>query len=100
MIKGPDCGENRYEFHTNVIQFYLEAGCTLLIKPRNIVLAKVRLEWTLDEFYSAGGTTLFIDRVGSVLGIPPWTIKIVSVFEGSTEIRANFASEWPEDEEV
>ena len=40
---------------------------------------------------------MFIDRVGSVLGIPPWTIKIVSVLPGSTEIKANVAAEFPDD---
>ena len=42
---------------------------------------------------------MFIDRVASVLGIHPSTIKIVSVLEGSVEIKLNFHAEFPENEE-
>jgi hypothetical protein len=43
----------------------------------------VRLEWTFAEFYAGGGTTKFIDRLASSLGIHGSEIKIVSVYEGS-----------------
>ena len=100
MVDGSTgCGQNRYVAIENTLQFYLSPGCLVKVEPRNIVLAKVRLEWSLDEFYGAGGTTMFIDRVGSVLGIHPSTIKIVSVLEGSVEIKLNVHAEFPEDEE-
>jgi hypothetical protein len=41
------------------------------------------MEWTLDAFFAAGGTTSFMDRVAASLGIHASTIKIVSVYEGS-----------------
>jgi hypothetical protein len=50
-------------------------------------MASVRLEWTVTDFYSSGGTTLFIDRISSVLGVHPSTIKIVSVLSGSVIIQ-------------
>jgi len=43
----------------------------------------VRLEWTFAEFYMDGGTTRFIDRLASSLGIHGSEIKMVSVYEGS-----------------
>jgi hypothetical protein len=45
------------------------------------------MEWTLDAFFSNGGTTSFMDRVASGLGIHASTIKIVSVYEGSLVVN-------------
>ena len=47
----------------------------------------VRMEWTMDEFFSNGGTTKFIDRVAGSLGIHASTIKVVSVYEGSVVLN-------------
>jgi uncharacterized beta-barrel protein YwiB (DUF1934 family) len=45
------------------------------------------MEWSMDEFFSNGGTTQFIDRVAGSLGIHASTIKIVSVYEGSVVLN-------------
>jgi hypothetical protein len=45
------------------------------------------MEWTMNEFFSNGGTTKFIDRVAGSLGIHASTIKIVSVYEGSVVLN-------------
>lgn len=45
------------------------------------------MEWTFKEFFSAGGTTSFMDRVAGSLGIHASTIKIVSVYEGSLVVN-------------
>jgi hypothetical protein len=47
------------------------------------------MEWTLESFYSSGGTTLLIDRIAGSLGIHASTIKIVSVYEGSLIVDYN-----------
>ena len=54
----------------------------------------VRMEWSLDAFFSNGGTTTFADRVASSLGIHASDIKIVSVYEGSLVV--NYAVTVPE----
>jgi DNA segregation ATPase FtsK/SpoIIIE-like protein len=41
------------------------------------------MEWTLEAFFSNGGTTQFVDRLTASLGIHASTVKIVSVYEGS-----------------
>lgn len=41
----------------------------------------------MDEFFSNGGTTKFIDRVAGSLGIHASTIKVVSVYEGSVVLN-------------
>jgi len=45
------------------------------------------MEWTMDAFFSNGGTTSFMDRVAGSLGIHASTIKIVSVYEGSLVVN-------------
>jgi hypothetical protein len=81
------CGENRYLAVVNILEFMIKPGCQITIKPRDVIMASVRLEWTVTDFYSNGGTTLFIDRISSVLGVHPSTIKIVSVLSGSVIIQ-------------
>ena len=46
-------------------------------------MTKVRLEWTLKEFYADGGVTRFVDRLAASLGISANRIKTVTVYEGS-----------------
>lgn len=40
----------------------------------------------MAEFYSAGGTTSFTDRVAGALGIHASQIKIVAVYKGSVVV--------------
>jgi len=55
----------------------------------------VRMEWSLDEFFSNGGTASFADRVSGSLGIHASDIKIVSVFEGSLTVNYDVLAEDP-----
>jgi len=49
------------------------------------------MEWTMDAFFSNGGTTSFMDNVAGSLGIHASTIKIVSVYEGSLVVNYEIA---------
>lgn len=82
-IKRTRCGENRYIGVDNVLEFYLTAGCQLMIKPLDSIRTAVRLDWTMDAFYADGGTTKFVDRLAASLGIHASTIKVVAVYQGS-----------------
>lgn len=66
---------------------YITANCTFEIEPRDAIQTAVRLEWTLDQFYSDGGTTKFVDRLAATLGIHPGSIKVVGVYEGSLILK-------------
>lgn len=44
------------------------------------------MNWTMAEFFSDGGTTRFVDRLATSLGIPSYRIKVVSVYEGSVVV--------------
>ena len=49
-------------------------------------MTKVRMNWTLAEFYADGGTTRFVDRMAASLGIPSYRIKTLAVYSGSVVV--------------
>lgn len=53
------CGENRYVGVKNFLEFIITPGCEVTIKPRDAIMCNVRMEWTMNEFYDAGGVTAF-----------------------------------------
>lgn len=53
------------------------------------------MEWSLDEFFSKGGTSTFADKVAGSLGIHASDIKVVSVFEGSLTINYDVVADDP-----
>ena len=77
---GGVCGENRYMGVVNILEFYIKSGCELRVEPIDSIYASVRMNWTLDGFYSHSGTTAFVDRLAASLGIHASNIKIVSVY--------------------
>jgi len=92
-IKRTSCGENRYLAVQNILEFYLKRDCTITIQPRNAIMTKVRMEWTVEDFYAKGGTTTFVDRIAASLGIHASTIKVVGVYEGSLIVDYNIFSD-------
>jgi len=93
------CGENRFVGGVdNYLEFILEAGCTIKVKPVDSIAANVRMDWTLDQFYDQGGQTAFADRVAGVLGIHASRVKVVNVYKGSVVVDFNVEAE-PEPEE-
>lgn len=54
------------------------------------------MEWTLDAFFSNGGTTAFVDRITASLGIHASEVKVVSVYEGSLVV--NYEVMTPDDD--
>jgi len=96
-IQQTHCGENRYLGVKNILEFYITSGCTLQIVPKDSIQTLVRMEWTVSEFFDAGGTTQFVDRLAGSLGIHASTIKVVSVYEGSLVVNYEMTVEEPED---
>ena len=86
-IKRSRCGENRYIGVENILEFYITAGCNLMVKSLDSIRTAVRLQWTMNEFYADGGTTKFVDRLAASLGIHASTIKVVAVYTGSVIVE-------------
>ena len=97
-VTGSFCGEWRYEGVINRLQFYITPGCTLYVYPRDAIMLGIRMEFTLDEFFDAGGVVTFTDRMAATLGIHAADIKVVQVYEGSTVVEFQVFSD-PEDED-
>ena len=85
-IKKTKCGENVYYKPTYIYEFYLTYGCTIKFAGLDYVEAMVRLQISYNDFFSQIGTSKFIDKFASVLGITQDTIRIVSIYEGSTVV--------------
>lgn len=80
------CGENRYLGVSKTLEFIITAGCELEVNYVDGIVSNVRMEWTIDEFYGAGGVTSFIDRVSAALGIHASQMKVVAVYTGSVVV--------------
>lgn len=81
------CGENRYVAVKNYLEFFITGECEMEIAPRDAIMTKVRMEWTMEEFFTNGGTTAFIDRLCASLGIHASTVKVVGVNAGSVLVN-------------
>lgn len=92
LTKGT-CGENRYLPVENTLQFWIEPGCMLTVVPLDVIRARIRMQWTLEEFYADGGSTAFVDRLAGSLGIHSSTIKVVTVYEGSVVVEFEIIAE-------
>jgi len=86
-IRKTTCGENRYVGIKNFMEFYITSGCEVTIFPKKAVMGNVRMEQTITDFYSSGGTSKFADRVASALGIHMSRVKVVAVYEGSVVVE-------------
>ena len=87
------CGENRFVGVENYLEFYITSACMIRIEPRDAIMTRVRMEWSLDEFYANGGVTRFVDRMAASLGISAHRIKTVAVYEGSTVVDTQIVPE-------
>jgi hypothetical protein len=82
------CGENRFvSGSANFLEFYITPDCTITIAPRDAIRGLVRMEWTMDEFWAEGGTSKFIDKVSTALGIDAHRIYTIQVYEGSVVVE-------------
>lgn len=86
-LEGTYCGENKYLPVANHLQFTITHGCELSVVPRNTIKASIRMQWTLTEFYAAGGSTYFVDRMAATLGIHEANLKVARVYEGSVIVE-------------
>ena len=86
ITKMKGCGENRFVGIENYLEFYITPGCDIEIDPKDSIMTKVRMDWSLSEFYAEGGTTRFVDRLAASLGIAANRIKTVAIYEGSVVV--------------
>jgi len=92
-LEGNYCGENKYIPVDNHLQFSITHGCELQVVPRDTIKASIRMQWTLTEFFAAGGSTYFVDRLAASLGIHEANLKVARVYEGSVIVEFEIREE-------
>lgn len=92
------CGDNRFVGVENFLEFYLEPGCVISIEPKEAIQTKVRMDWSIADFYSNGGVVSFTDKLASTLGIASFRVKIVAVYTGTNNRRLRSRRLQQEDE--
>lgn len=80
-----ECGANIYDADRRTIQFVLtnHESCKLRVRTVNSVKVSIRMDSTIEDFYSNDGEALFIDKIAAFLHIDPSRIRIVNVLKGS-----------------
>jgi len=75
---GSRCGENRYDDVENVLQFWIEPNCTLMLSvyPRDAIMLAVRLDMPINELYEYSHGE-FTEIISDVLEYEPADIKAV-----------------------
>jgi len=77
----------------NYLEFHINRYCMINIEPKDQILTRIRLDWTLDEFYADGGSTKFVDRLSGTLGIHAADLKVVAVYKGSVNVMVSYQAE-------
>ena len=84
-----ECGANIYNPDQSTIEFVLlnREDCKLKVRTINSVKVSVRMDSTIEDFYSNDGEALFVDKIASFLNIDPSRIRIVNVLKGSVIVN-------------
>jgi len=77
-------GTNRWLHEDRMMQFIIRPGDIVELLKVDCIQVSIRMNMTTDEFFATNGQTEFVDRLASVLGIPPYRIRVASIRSGST----------------
>lgn len=70
-----------------MLEFTLQGkDCVLKLETTDSIQLSFRLQSTVQEFYSTGGTDKFVRNLASALGINTSRIRILGVYEGSVVV--------------
>ena len=100
-ISNSTCGSNKFFYENYTIHFVVTGAkdCLVRVSLTNSIQLTARFEMDINDFYSIGGETLFIDRMCAILDIEDTSrLKIVGIYQGSVEVKA-YIEEQADDEE-
>jgi hypothetical protein len=80
------CGDSKWTPVENILEFVVtnEKDCDLLLKQVNSLQMSIRLDITVEDFYSKGTGNQLIYNIAAILGIPIEQIRITGVGRGSS----------------
>ena len=83
------CGANIYDFQNSTITFVLKSQPKCILKVRTIdsVRLNLKLNVTVEDFYSNDAQTTFIDKISTFLGIDMSNIRIAVVGTSSNSVN-------------
>ena len=84
-----ECGANIYDPDQRTIQFVItnNQDCKLKVRTVNSVKVSLRMDSTIEDFYSNDGEALFVDKIAAFLNIDASRIRIVNVLKGSVIVN-------------
>ena len=85
------CGSNKFFYDNYTIHFIVTGAsdCIVRVQMTNSIQLTARFNMDINDFYSIGGETLFIDRVCAMLNIVDTSrLKIVGIYNGSVTVVA------------
>ncbi len=87
-LLGDECGENRWDPVQSYLEFTMQGGgeCVLELETMDSIQLSFRLQSTVSDFYSTGGTDKFVRNLASAIGINTSRIRILGVYEGSVVV--------------
>ena len=96
------CGDSRWTSVENTLDFYLtnDENCILTFKTVNSIRISLRLNMSVEDFYSKGSSNQLIYNIAAVLGIPPELIRITGILKGSAIVKTQILEEIPHLEEI
>jgi hypothetical protein len=92
------CGSNKWTPVQNLLEFYItnSPDCMLLLNTVNSIQLSLRMDISVEDFYSKNGNTQLIYNIAASLGIPPDQIRITSVMKGSTIVLTHILQKKPQ----
>ena len=87
------CGSNYFFYKNYTIQFVVtgDPSCLVRISLTNSIQLTLRFAMDINAFWNTNGPTRLVDRVCALFGIADQsTVKIASIYTGSTEVTLLF----------
>jgi len=83
------CGASKWTPVQNTLEFYItnSPNCEIFLNSVNSIQLSLRLNLTVEEFYSKDSANSLVYNIAAVLGIPPEQIRITGVRKGSAIIE-------------
>ena len=85
------CGDNLWNIQENILELFIngdEDFCAIRAEQVNALMLSLRVECTVEEFFSGNMQNRFMDGIAAVLLIPIHRIRIVGIYEGSTIVKS------------
>jgi hypothetical protein len=91
------CGSSKWTPVKNTLEFFVskDPNCILLLKPGNSVQVSIRMDISIESFFSNQNNLDMIYKIAAVLNIPSEQLRITNVIAGSTIVQTHILEQPP-----